>query len=644
MTTRYVNTASTAGGDGTTNATSGANRAYASLSEWEAAEQAILSEDHEVLCEGSTADSTACTIDGWTVGSFRITVKGNTTTNGKHAGIYSTSKYRVELSTTGGCIVPIEEKTIIRDLIVYNTNTSGSGIGAGLTLGADIEALNIIARGSGTTTVGSHQGIAFADISNLRMKVKNVISYGWNTGIYVRQNSASTDDTYLVNNTVYGCAVGIRGRGAANVIQAWNNLCKANTDDWNDTGFDGANSGNNAQADSAADAPGTGDIDLSSYTDANTFIDAAGGDFHLNSSGTAYSLLDDAGVGPSSNSNVPTDDIDGDTRSGTTTSIGADVIVAGGTTIAIGVGTLTLTGYTPVLNAAYPVAAGAITLTGQIPALNSGWQLEAGVLNLSGYAVSFELNVPLAAGSVVFAGYEVTTNLQLALQVGNLSLTGFSLSLAESVILSIGSGALSLTGYSSTLDNQFDFGAQGALTLTGYALSVSTGAQTIPIGSNTLLLTNFAPTLVVTAIEVGLGQLTLSGSTTSLNEQVPIGSSDVLLAGLAPTLQTAQPILFGALTLFGLAPSLATSTSEIAISQGALSFSGYAVSLITGYPTVDIGVGTLSIGGLVIGVEQLLLIRSANPRSDAALSSARPDASLTSSRSDTTLSSKRTST
>ena len=29
--TRYVNTASTPGGDGTTNATSGANRAYASL-------------------------------------------------------------------------------------------------------------------------------------------------------------------------------------------------------------------------------------------------------------------------------------------------------------------------------------------------------------------------------------------------------------------------------------------------------------------------------------------------------------------------------------------------------------------------------------------------------------------------------------
>jgi hypothetical protein len=33
--TRYVNVASTSGGDGTTNATAGANRAYASLSEWE---------------------------------------------------------------------------------------------------------------------------------------------------------------------------------------------------------------------------------------------------------------------------------------------------------------------------------------------------------------------------------------------------------------------------------------------------------------------------------------------------------------------------------------------------------------------------------------------------------------------------------
>ena len=50
MQTRYINTASTAGGDGTTNATSGANRAYASFAEWEAARQASLTEVEEVIC------------------------------------------------------------------------------------------------------------------------------------------------------------------------------------------------------------------------------------------------------------------------------------------------------------------------------------------------------------------------------------------------------------------------------------------------------------------------------------------------------------------------------------------------------------------------------------------------------------------
>jgi len=307
----------------------------------------------------------------------------------------------------------------------------------------------------------------------------------------------------------------------------------------------------------------------------------------------------------------------------------------GGTTIAIGVGTLSLTSYAVSLNTSQPIASGTLTLNGVAPSLNSGLGLEVGSLSLTGYVGTLGFIVPITVGNLSFTGYSLTTNLQLALQVGNLSLTGFSPSLAESVTLSIGSGALSLTGYSSTLDNQFDFGAQGTLSLTGYAFSVSTGAQTIPIGSNTLLFTNFAPGLVVTAIEVGLGQLMLSGSTPSLNEQFPMGSSDVLLAGLAPTLQTAQPILYGALTLFGLAPSLATSTSEIAISQGALSFSGYAVSLITGYPTVDIGVGGLSINGFTIGVEQLLLIRSNNLRSDASLTSVRPDMSLFSKRTST---------
>ncbi len=77
---RYVNTDSTAGGDGTTNAITGDNRAYASLNEWEAAEQINLTlyyQSHIVYCSGSTPDTTSVEILGWTTNTiYTITIKG----------------------------------------------------------------------------------------------------------------------------------------------------------------------------------------------------------------------------------------------------------------------------------------------------------------------------------------------------------------------------------------------------------------------------------------------------------------------------------------------------------------------------------------------------------------------------------------
>lgn len=71
---RYINQASTAGGDGTTNATSGANRAYASFSEWNAAESAlhVPGNWHHVIVHGSGAmvDSFTITSTGWGSSDF----------------------------------------------------------------------------------------------------------------------------------------------------------------------------------------------------------------------------------------------------------------------------------------------------------------------------------------------------------------------------------------------------------------------------------------------------------------------------------------------------------------------------------------------------------------------------------------------
>lgn len=101
MATRYVNTASTAGGDGTTNATSGANRAYATLAEWEAARQASLTEVEEVICEGSAADTGNYSIDGWTTTAANYILVRTTQAN-RHNGRWDTSKYRLEFSGIQG--------------------------------------------------------------------------------------------------------------------------------------------------------------------------------------------------------------------------------------------------------------------------------------------------------------------------------------------------------------------------------------------------------------------------------------------------------------------------------------------------------------------------------------------------------------
>jgi len=101
--TRFVNTASSSGGDGTTNNTTGATRAYVSLSAAEAAEQTNLVTDGDniiFLCTGSSADTTATTFAGWTTGSANdIVVKPNTADEST-TGIYDTGKYRLETSGT----------------------------------------------------------------------------------------------------------------------------------------------------------------------------------------------------------------------------------------------------------------------------------------------------------------------------------------------------------------------------------------------------------------------------------------------------------------------------------------------------------------------------------------------------------------
>lgn len=176
---RYVNPASS-GGDGTTNATSGAQAAYASLNAWEAAEQTNLVSDgdiHEVRCEGTGDTGAGVSINGWTTGASNYIYIVAESAN-RHDGTWSTGKYYLEgASSATGRLNILEDYVRVEGLQIRNT----SG-GAGSTSSSRV-------TGTGGTT-----DIRFNDciIRDARYTVR----------------VESGSDYYHWNNIVYGGSVG----------------------------------------------------------------------------------------------------------------------------------------------------------------------------------------------------------------------------------------------------------------------------------------------------------------------------------------------------------------------------------------------------------------------------------------------------
>ena len=189
--TRYVNTASTAGGDGTTNATSGTTRAYASLNEWEADEQTDLVTDgdiHVVICEGATADTTAVSVDGWTTGASNY-IQIKTDTAGRHDGKWATGAYRLVVALEYYAPIALNVEYIrIEGLQVEQTGAyAGGGYGIyNLINGSssDIRIDSCIVRYTG----GAGQGTSISGIgdveSSAKITVTNCAVYDFQNGIY----------------------------------------------------------------------------------------------------------------------------------------------------------------------------------------------------------------------------------------------------------------------------------------------------------------------------------------------------------------------------------------------------------------------------------------------------------------------------
>lgn len=281
----FVNTASSAGGDGTTNATSGANRAYVSHSEFNTQEAAdLVTAAAGVTCEydGSGGADTAGNVQmtGWvTDASFFITMNGNRTGH-----IYNTTDdaggYRLEFTTSGNYAEGIqfgEGFTEVNDFQMQITSANLAAKGYEFS-GTECNIRRSIIKGVLSGSPGSNARGIFQS-NAVSGDIFACLAFDWiatdNVAIAFYSNSTTTP-SFGFNLTAHNCSVGF-GRGYDD-FTIRNCLAQNCTDGYIANGW--LNATNNC-SDITSDAPGT-----SPQTGNVVFTDEAGDDFELSASDT----------------------------------------------------------------------------------------------------------------------------------------------------------------------------------------------------------------------------------------------------------------------------------------------------------------------------------------------------------------------
>ena len=444
---RYVNNSTTTSGDGTTNAEgAGGSNAYISLSAWEAAEQADLvtaTDTHTVHCSQGTSGSSlvdnACDINGWTCNtSYFVTVRGHDSSSpdqtnagyGRNTtGIFDAANYFTIDNATFNRLILTEASLVIENMQFY---VASGGTRRCITTNSAF-ALDITIRGNifhSVSASGSNLGIHFDNGGTGVHQIYNNTFNGFTqAAIYVDHPR----DVLIYNNTIYDCGVGIQAAAnqTGNLTVKNNAIFNSGTADFTDAG-----SGTHTLDYNATDYPTDGGFDEIRGANGIDLDDDAGGEWVASfvAHGSANFKVKDASapiydvaVPNSADSNVPTTDIIGTTRS--TYDIGAFESVVTSTEITTSSPqALAITEHTAVALPTTQVAGTvqALTIaeyaaTTQFDAVVAGAvqtltiSEQAASLN---YALTIEANTPQAleiveiGAGVVAAGAAFTSNVQ----------------------------------------------------------------------------------------------------------------------------------------------------------------------------------------------------------------------------------------
>ncbi len=316
----YVNTASSAGGDCTTNATAGGNRACVSLLDAINLLPSSLSDQYTIYAEGSAADTSAVNqtpFDMTTTATNYLRIIGEQSPNHPNfssadSGKYTTSKYRIEVTNTNALYNNIPEHIRIEGVQIQLTVSDASSFVAFKTSNQNQNATDIDNRMSHNICKAVLTSTGDVICFNTRF---GDTGYGGTSVVY---NNVAIDCTTgfnndfdggaYYNNTSADCEFGFIEDAA---MLAVNNLSHGAT-----IGFVGTfEAGSNFNAeDDGNGGPGANHRTMQTFT----FVNAGADDFHL--------AAGDAGAkdfGTSSVGGLFTDDVDGGTRSGSW-DIGAD--------------------------------------------------------------------------------------------------------------------------------------------------------------------------------------------------------------------------------------------------------------------------------------------------------------------------------